>query len=82
MPLVTAAARAGDLCLNHPEARFTSVPEVIFREGRREAWPASATIRFCPAREQGQTAQGAGEDAGASFLQQYAAERRFGVVIE
>ena len=82
MALVRAAAGADDLVADHAVAAVADSGEMPVGERLGEAWPAGAAFELGAAVEQRQAAQLAGEDAGALLVEEDAAERRLGAMVE
>src|SRR5687768_348033 len=82
MALVAAAAGADDLRSDHSEADVADGLEMALSERRGEARPAGAAFELGAAVEQRQPAQAAGVNAIALLIEEDAAERRFGAVLE
>src|SRR5687768_17799981 len=82
MALVGAAAGADDLGADHAVAGVADIFEVIGGIRRGEARPAGAALELSAGHEQGQAAQAAGVSAGPLFIEEDAAERRLGAMLE
>src|SRR5690606_25955109 len=80
--LMAPAARAHDLGALHAVARVAHVLQVRFVEGRGKARPAGARLELLARAKQRQPAQAAAVDARFLVLEQRAAKRRFGPVLE
>lgn len=82
MAEVGVAAPASDLDSAHPVAAVLGLEDVVRVEGGEEAGPSGAGLELRLGREEGQVAEAA--DVGASFVlvEQWAAERALGAVIE
>src|SRR6478672_9301992 len=80
--LVRAAAGADDLGPDHAVAGVADGREVPLSERLGKARPAGAALELGAAVEQRQAAQAAGEDARPFLVEEYAAERRLGAMLE
>ena len=80
--LVRAAAGADDLGADHAVAGVADGLEVPLGEGLGEARPAGAALELGAAVEQRQPAQPAGEHARPLLVEEDAAERRLGAMLE
>ena len=79
---VAAAAGAGDFRALHPVTGVTDAVNVGLVERREEAGPAGAGVELGVGAEQRQPAQPAAIDAAALVVEEHAAERRLGAVVQ
>src|SRR5438477_1507923 len=82
MALVTAAAGADDLGSDHTVAGVADRLQMSLGERLGEARPTGAALELGAAMEQRQPAQATGEHARPLFVEEYAAERRLGAMLE
>src|SRR3982751_493193 len=82
MALMAAAPSADDLRTHHAIAGVANIFEVIGRKWLSEARPPGATFELRAAVEQRQAAEPAGEHAGPLFVEEHAAERCLGAMLE
>src|SRR5690606_16995029 len=82
MAKVAAAARAYDLGADHAVAGVADAADVRLVVGLEEAGPAGARIELGGGPEQRQSAQPAHVGALALVVQEYAAERALGAVLQ
>src|SRR5438309_4612481 len=80
--LVRPAPCADDFRPAHAVARIADVFKVLLGERLSEARPSGAALELGPAVEQREPAQAAGENAGPLFVEEDAAEWRFGAMLE
>src|SRR5690242_8853062 len=79
---VAAAARADLLGAHHAVAGVADIADVRLVVRPEEARPARARIELAVGAEQRQSAEAAGIDAGLLVVEEHAAERRLGTVLE
>src|SRR5438477_13109214 len=82
MSLMRTAARAANLGAPHAKRRIVDGRQMLFVERRREAWPPRAAFEFLSRGEQRQAAQLATIDAGIFVVEQHAAERLLGTMVQ
>src|SRR6185369_12025268 len=82
MTLMRPATGAYDLRPDHAVARVADIFQVISRERLGEARPAGPALELGAAVEKRQAAKAAGEGAGPLLVQEHAAERSFGAMLE
>ena len=82
VPLVGSAARAHDLGPDHAVTGVPNIFEVPFGERLGEARPAGSALELGSAVEQRQPAQPAGEHAWPFLVEEHAAKRRLGAMLE
>src|SRR6185437_2257507 len=80
--LVAAAARAGRLDAHHAVGDVLDPLHMRLVEGRPEGGPAGAALELGAVLEQRQAAEPAAVDAGVLLVEQPAAERRLGAVVQ
>ena len=82
MALVRPAPGAHDFRADHSVTVVADVFEVPLRERLGEAWPAGAALELRSALKKWQSAEPAREHSRALLLEENAAERRFGAMLE